>query len=161
MSEFLQELDALQRWVVASAGLSSIRLNVAPPKLARPVILWETPQRGQVTNVSRWKYTQTVTQFGKLYAANLDKLTEYQASLTLDLEERLGTLQVFDNDTAGGVVIGHLKKAAIRFENSETLDVPFNIRYEVSYGRNRGTIPGPAVTVTTKTKITTTTVVKT
>lgn len=145
--EFERELDALQRWIYAAAGLKSMRLTASPPQVARPVILWQAPHRRKARDNSRWQYVNAVTQYGKLYVSNLDQLNDLQAKLLKDLEEKVGVLEVFDQD---GLKIALLKEVSIEFTNSTTLDVPIAIRYEATYGRTRPTLPPPAKTVYTK-----------
>jgi hypothetical protein len=147
---FLQEIDALQRWVKGAAGLNSMRLTAAPPRVARPVILWETPRRGRDRNVTRYQFVNRVQQFGKLFADNLDQLLDYQARLQLDLEEKQGVLPVYDQEGAAGVQIGTIKAAVIEFGESESLDVPFTLTYEATYTRTKPTPPPAATKVITK-----------
>ncbi|WP_138751120.1 hypothetical protein [Paenibacillus sinopodophylli] len=143
---FTYELEAITRWVKATAGLSSMLLSAAPPTVARPVILWEAPQRSRDRNISRYVFVNKVRQYGRLFAADLLKLLDYQARLQLDLEDRDGLLEVFDRT---GTVIGKLKEVTVRFETSEALDVPFSVEYEATYSRNRPVDPPAASTVIT------------
>ena len=131
MKNFEAELDALGRWIKGAANLNSIRLTQAPPAVARPVVLWEAAARGKDRNLDRYTYVNRVQQYGKLYVSSLDQLNDLENLLLADLEERVGVLPVF----AGGLAIGHLKAVEIEFSNSETLDVPFTVKYEVTYGR--------------------------
>jgi len=144
-----KELEALQRWVKAAAGLNSVRLSDAQPKVARPVILWETPSRSKDRNLSRYQYVNKVTQYGRLYVNSLDQLLTMQEDLLGDLEEKVGVLPVYATD---GTVAASLKAVEIAFPSNQvaSLDVPFNISYEVTYGRTRPIEPPPATTVVTK-----------
>jgi hypothetical protein len=145
------ELVSIQRWVKSAAGLDSIRLSTAPPKVARPVILWEAPQRGRGSNTSRYAYVNRMRQYGKLYASNLNQLLDYQGRLEFDLEDRENVLDLYDD---AGTVIGKLKNVSIKFENSDDMDVPFSIEYEVGYRRTKPADPPPASSVITRTVIT-------
>ncbi len=146
-----KELEALQRWVKSVAGLNSVRLSDAQPKVARPVILWETPSRSKDRNLSRYQYVNKVTQYGRLYVNSLDQLLVFQENLLGDLEERVGVLPIY----ADGTVIANLKAVELVFTDNQgqsisSLDVPFGIKYEVTYGRTRPIVPPPATTVTTR-----------
>jgi hypothetical protein len=144
---YLEELDALQRWIYGTAGLTSMRLAEAPPKVARPVILWEPPFRGRDRNLGRYTYINRVQQYGKLYVTSLDQLTDYQEKLLGDLEEKVGVLPVFDST---GVKVADLKNVELEFNRSESLDVPFIIRYEIAYARTRPAAAPNATTVYNK-----------
>ena len=134
---YLQELDALQRWIKAAANLNSLRLKEAPPMIARPEILWETPVRGPRKNLDRYRYVQPVNQYGRLYVKDLEQLLEYQELLIADLEERVGRLPVY----AGAVEAAKLKEVVLEFMEGETLDAAFKLRYEATYTRVK---PDPA-----------------
>jgi len=147
-----KELEALQRWVKSVAGLNSVRLSDAQPKVARPVILWETPSRSKNRNLRRYQYVNRVTQYGRRYVNSLDQLLTYQEALLGDLEEKVGVLPVY---AADGTVAANLKAVELDFTDNQgqaisSLDVPFSIKYEVTYGRVRPAEPPPATTVTTK-----------
>jgi len=140
---FIQELDALQRWIFQASGLSSYRLGHAPPKLARPVIVWEPAARQATRNISRWQYIKPVTQYGKLYVANLSQLMEYQARLEQSLEELLN-IPVYDKEGIDGQVVGHLREVQLLFDQSDqTLDVLMRVSYEATYRRERPVYPAP------------------
>lgn len=147
MADYDREIDALGRWLVAAAGLKSMRLMQSPPKVARPVILWQAPHRQRDRNISRYQYVNAVTQYGKLYATSLDQLNDLQEKLLKYLEDRDGILDVFDTN---GVKIAILKEVEVEFMNAENLDVPIRVRYEATYGRPRPDLPPPAKTVYTK-----------
>lgn len=151
MKDFEYELEALGRWVKATANLNSMRLMAAPPRVARPIILWEAPQRQRLKNTARYLFVNQVRQYGKLFAKDLDQLLEYQTRLQLDLEDRENTIDIFGAD---GQKIGWLKNISMYFETSVGLDVPFQIEYEVGYARNRPVVPPPPKYVHTRTDVT-------
>lgn len=138
---YLEELDALQRWIYGTAGLTSYRLTEAPPKLSRPVVLLEPPHRGKDRNLGRYSYVNRVQQYGKLHVTSLYKLTEYQEALLTDIEEKVGILPVYNSN---GEQIARLKNVEIEFKNTTDLDVPFTITYEATYGRTRPVQPPAA-----------------
>lgn len=144
---YVLELESLQRWVKAVAGFNSMRLTMAPPKVARPIIIWEAPQRLRDRSISRYKYVNRVLQYGKLYVSNLDELNEVQDKLLTDLEDKTGVLPYYDSN---GNRVGWLKAVEIEFTNSEGLDVPFIIRYEATYSRTKPADPPAATYVGTK-----------
>jgi len=131
--DYLTELKTIQMWVKAVAGMNSVRLKEAKPKLARPVILWETPSREKKNNIGQYVYIQSVRQYGRLFANSLDDALDVQEKLTKDLEGKGGVLPIMQE----GILLGYLKAAVIEFNTSESLDVPFNIAYEVTYGNTR------------------------
>lgn len=152
---YMQEIDALQRWVWTVAGLKSYRLTEAPPKIARPAIVWETPSRSQDRNIGRWQYVNKVKQYGKLYVTSLDQLYDLQDLLGMDLaeeaEERkkyINQLPVYSRSDQDGVIIGQLREVYIFYNNGDGLDVPMRIEYEVTYKRNRQTAPPPTSVIT-------------
>ena len=152
MAAYDQELVALQRWVKATAGLNSVRLRDAAPKVARPIILWETPGRKKDRNLSRYLYVNRVTQYGRLYVSSLDQLIEKQEALLNDLEEKVGVLPVYGDS---GTVVASLKAVDLVFPESQgvnisSLDVPFSIKYEVTYARTKPVEPPPATYVGTR-----------
>ena len=144
--DYLKELTAIQTWVKAVTGLNSYRLREAKPKVARPVILWENPSRSRDRNISRYQYVNRVRQYGRLFVSSLDEALTIQEQLLKDLEEKVGVLAIEEN----GVKLGVLKAVEIEFTDSDSLDIPFNIVYEVTYGRTRPADPPNATTVTTK-----------
>lgn len=153
---YMQELDALQRWVWTTAQLPSFRLSAAPAKLARPVIVWEAPSRSPDRNLGRWQYVTKVTQYGILYADNLAQLIGYQDILGLDLADEtadrkkyINQLPVFDQEGPAGVVIGQLREVQLHFGNAQGLDIPLRIEYEAAYSRKRVEAPAPT-SVTTR-----------
>lgn len=148
MSNYLKELEAIQTWIKATAGLNSVRLKEASPKVARPVILWETPSRGKARNLSQYVYVQKVRQFGRLFVSSLEELLKVQEQLSGDLEEKNNVIPV----KSGVDIIGYLKAVAIEFNDSERLDVPFNISYEVTYGKAKPAEAPPATKVGIKMK---------
>lgn len=131
---YKKELDAIQRWIYAVAGLTSMRLTQAPPKVARPIILWQASERSKDRNISRYQYVNRVVQYGKLYVNSLDELNDLEYQLLNDIEEKLGVLSVFDDQNTE---IAKLKAVEVTFDQSNTLDVPIRIEYEATYGRTR------------------------
>lgn len=144
--DYLKELEAIQTWVKSVAGLNSYRLAEAKPKVARPIILWETPSRNRERNISRYQYVNKVRQYGRLFVSSLDEALRVQEALIKDLEEKVGIIPIMEN----GERIALLKAVEIEFTDSENLDIPFNISYEVTYGRTRPADAPNATTVTTK-----------
>lgn len=141
------EIDALQRWLKSSAGLNSVRLKEAQTVVARPVILWETPNVVPGRRIDSYSYLKSVSQYGKLYVKSLDQLLEIQEAITVYLDESQNILPVYGSD---GAQVGHLKNVTIELKESETLDVPITVKYEAAYGRTRPADPGPAASVTIK-----------
>jgi len=144
--DYIKELEAIQTWIKTITGLNSYRLKEAKPKLARPVILWETPSRNRDRNISQYQYVNKVRQYGRLFVSSLEEAIDVQEKLIKDLEEKLGVLPVMDGDTQLTV----LKAVELEFQDSNNLDIPFNITYEVTYGRTRPVEPPPATYVGTK-----------
>lgn len=140
---YLSELDALQRWLYGTAGIKSLRLTQSPPKLARPVVLFETPYVKRDRNLDRYLYVKRTQQYCKLFVNSLVELVDYQEKLTDDLENRVGILPMYDGDK----VIGHLKDVTITFNQSDSLDVPFTLEYETTYSRKKPEAAPRAVTV--------------
>lgn len=142
---YLQELDALQKWIYTTAQLPSYRLAAAPPKLPRPVIVWEAPARSQDRNLGRWQFVNRVTQYGKVYAEDLAQLLDYQERLGLDLAEKVNQLPVYNEvGAAGTVIVGQLREVQLRFDHTDaSLDVPLRIEYEATYSRVRNEPPAP------------------
>jgi len=147
--DYLEELEAIQTWIKAAANLNSYRLKEAKPKVSRPVILWENPSRQPPRNLSQYQYVVNVRQYGRLFVSSLDESLSAQETLTKDLANKYGVLPI----KVDGVQVGLLKEAQIEFTNSESLDVPFSVSYEVTYGRTRPVVPPPATVVTTRYKI--------
>ncbi|MCO5387797.1 MAG: hypothetical protein NHB14_20740 [Desulfosporosinus sp.] len=144
--DYLKELEAIQTWIKAVASLNSYRLKEAKPKVARPVILWENPNRTPPRNISQYQYVVSVRQYGRLFVSSVDQAQDVQEKLIKDLAEKYGVLPITEN----GETVGMIKAVDIEFTNSESLDVPFNVRYEVTYGRTRPVEPPPATTVRTR-----------
>lgn len=140
---YLEELDALQRWIKGVANLNSFRLSEAPPKVARPIILWEPPFRSRDRNLTRYQYVTRVQQYGKLYVQSLEQFGQLSDLLLFDIEEKVGVLPIY----SAGAVAGRLKQVGIEFRQSEGLDVPFIITYEATYGRTKPEMPPPATYV--------------
>lgn len=146
---YKQEIDALGRWVYQVAGLASHRLSSAPPKVARPVILWETPTRTKGDNFGNYLYTRRTSQFGKLYVNTLDQLADLMDKLEKDLGDRNEYLPVYATDQAAAEQIGRLQKVQLDFNTSQNVDVPITIRYESVYSRPIPIDPGPATFIGT------------
>lgn len=144
--EYLKELEVISTWIKAVANLNSFRLAEAKPKVGRPIILWEAPSRSRDRNLSRYQYVVKVKQYGRLFVKTLEDTLRIQELLINDLEEKVGVLPIMD----GAELIGRLKEVTIDFTESENLDVPFSISYEVTYGRTKPTEPPAATTVSTK-----------
>lgn len=148
--EYLKELEAIQIWIKATAGLNSVRLKEAKAKLARPVILWEAPGRAKDRSLSQYVYITKVRQYGRLFASSLEEALLVQEKLSIDIEE-LGSVLAIRDDT--GVVIGHLKAVKLEWTESSNLDVPFSVQYEIAYGKNKPADAPQATFVTTKVNI--------
>lgn len=138
---YAQEIDALQRWVYTAAGLTSHRLSNAPPKVARPVILWEGPNRTKGQNLGRYHYTRITSQYGKLYVNDLTQLADLIDKLEINLAEKDEWLPIYETDQPGAVQVGKLLNVRLEVGTANTVDLPITIRYEVIYNR---TIPDPA-----------------
>jgi hypothetical protein len=147
---YIQELDAIGRWIKATASLNSMRLVEAPPKVARPIVLWEAPNRRTDRNISRYIYVKRTSQYATLYVKSLDQLGVIMDKLETNLEERVGVLPIYDSMNTQ---IGLLKAVEIEFNNSENLNVPITVQYEATYSRVQPD-PLPAATSVTN-KITT------
>lgn len=144
--EYLEELVAIQTWVKAATNINSYRLKEAKPKVARPVILWEVPSRRKDRNLSRYAYVQKVRQYGRLFVESLDDVLDAQEKLSADLEEAGNILPIYK----AGVLVGYLKAVAIEFTDGESLDVKFNVSYEVTHGNTRPQEVPPATSVVNK-----------
>jgi len=143
-----EELNVISAWIYSVAGLKNIRLKEVPRKVARPVILWEAPSRGKDRNIGRYSYINKVIQFGKLFVTDVEQANDLQEKLLADLEEKVGVLPIYGPDKV--TVIGRLKQVEIEFDQSEKLDIPVRITYEVAYSRTRPD-PVPAATTVTNT----------
>jgi hypothetical protein len=148
--DYIKELEVIQTWIKATAGLNSYRLKEANPKVGRPVILWETPSRGRDRNISQYQYVNRVRRYGKLFVESADQADDIQEKLIKDLEEKQGVLPIKD----GVTMVGYLKAITIDFGEGVGLDIPFTIQYEATYGRTRPQQPPPASKVTNKRNIT-------
>lgn len=147
---YKEELDALGRWVYKTAGLQSHRLSEAPPKVARPVILWEAPSRRKGRDLGNYSFLKSIAQYGKLYVASLDQLADLLDKLEKDLAERNDLLPMYETDQLGAKRIGWLTQVELEVGNATTVDVPIILRYSVQQGRLYPDEAPPAVTVTTK-----------
>lgn len=148
MGEFQQEALTLQTWFKKTAGLNSYREGVATHN-SKPVVALEVPSNIGGRNITRYRYTKVKRQYCVLYANDYNEVVDIQEKLTFDLEERVGTLEVKQN----GVVVGKLKNCKINFRESDGLRVPFDIEYEVTYGRVKPTPLPNAANVVNKQNI--------
>jgi hypothetical protein len=153
MANYLAELDALGRWLMATANLGHVRLQEAPPTVTRPVAAWEAPDRVRDRPITKYVYVTKVTQYGKLLIRNLDDLVNIQELLLDSLEELDHRLPVYDSDAADAKQVGTLENVEITFNTSDNTDVPFNVKYEATYTRTAPPDPGPATTVGTSIKL--------
>ncbi|MED3571960.1 hypothetical protein [Cytobacillus praedii] len=150
---YLQELDALGRWVFSVAKLKSHRLSAAPPQVARPVILWEGPTRTKGENLGRYHFTRKTSQYGVLYVSNLDQLADLMDKLEKDLGDRDEWLPIFETDQPNAVQVGKLRKVQIEFNTTQAVNIPIIIRYEVTYSRPTPVKAPAAVSVGNKIKL--------
>lgn len=146
---FLYEVDALQRWIKGAINVNSFRLgeNV---KVARPVFLFETAQRTDGTRINAYSYVENVNQYGKFFISKLADYTWLTFQLKRDLENKFNVIPVYN---AANAVIGYLKNVQLKFSGGDTLDVPFQIRYEVTYSREKPAAFPPATTVGTRIQV--------
>lgn len=145
------ELKAVQRFIKQTAGLNSWRRSDTPPKLTRPVILWESPYSGRTSHLSRWAYRQSKKYYGKLFVNNVTECVSLQEKLTFGLENLCGVLPVLDDK---GTRLGWIKEAVFEFNDaSDSLDIPFTLSYVVAYTRTQPEPPPAARTVGTKVNI--------
>jgi hypothetical protein len=147
---YKEELDALGRWIYKTAGLLSHRLSEAPPKVARPVVLWEAPTRRNGRQLGNYGFIRTVGQYGVLYVKNLDQLAELLDKLEKDLAERNDLLPMYASDQAGAAQIGWLKNVQLEHNTAQSVDVPIVVRYEVVQDRLMPEEAPAAVKVVTK-----------
>lgn len=146
MSNYLKELSTIQTLFKSAAGLPSWRVAEMSPKLSRPVVLFEAPNRKKDRELSRESYVMRVQQFGKLYVTSVDNLATYQEQLITALEDACNLLEVMDGEER----IAYLKNVELEFEDTDTLDVTFSITYEATYGRPVPAAPPPATFVGTR-----------
>lgn len=130
--DYDKELKAVQTWLKSTAGLDSFKRGVSL-KLSRPVVLFDSPGRSRARHLTRYAYVQTVSVFGTLYVNSLDECLVYQNALLQDLEDKCGVLDIVDDN---GTAEGHLKNADLKFKESDSLDVPFTLTYDVAYKRD-------------------------
>lgn len=136
--DYEKELTAIQTFIKQAAGLNSWRRTAVPPKLARPVVIWESPYRGRARHLSRWTYQQTIKYYGKLFVNDVTESNRLQELLIQNLEDICGIIPITDTGTR----VGWIKNAAFEFNDaSESLDIPFTLSYEVAYERKRPTEP--------------------
>lgn len=147
---YRQEIDALSRWIYQTTGLSSILLSDAPPQVARPVILWEAPNRRRGRDLGNYGFERRVTQYGTLYITHLFQLADIVESLESNIAERFDILPVFASDELGAPRIGWLKKVELEVNNAQGTDVGISIRYTVNQDRPTPVPLPPATKVVTK-----------
>lgn len=145
--DYVLELKAVQTWLKSASGLNSWRRTNAPPTLPRPVILWESPFRGRARHLHRYAYVQNVKYYGKLFVNSVDEVLVLQQRLSEDIENRCGLLDVLNKE---GAKVGLLKSVELEFNETEGLDVPFRLSYEVAYTRTKPTEPPAPIHVYTK-----------
>ncbi|WP_287714508.1 hypothetical protein [Blautia sp.] len=141
--EYDKELKALQTWLKDTAGLNSFKRGVGL-KLARPVVLFDSPGRSRARHITRYSYVQTVQWFGTLYVDNLDEAIKYQEALVQNLEDKCGVLEVKDD---AGNIVGRLKNAELKFKEAESLDIAFTLSYEAAYKRAGWDTPVPQIDI--------------
>lgn len=154
-TNYEKEIEAVQRWLKTTAGLNSFPVAKTPPKLTRPVVVLLTPFRGKDRNVDRYRYVNKVIQYGILHVADLAQGLALQDALSTTLEEAVGKIPVFGmvDDGQGGQVeskIAELFDGEIEYQNTQALDVPFQITYYVQYTRVRPVAPPPPTFVGTR-----------
>lgn len=146
--DYEYELTAIQTFFKQNAGLNSWRRHAVPSKLARPVVIWDSPYRGRARHLSRWSYVQTVKYYGKLYVTDVTQSIALQEQLASKLEDLCGLLPILNEDKTR---IGWIKNAAVEFNDANgDLEVPFTFAYEVSYARVRPEAPPAPRVVGTK-----------
>ena len=146
---YKQELDALGRWVYQKAGLRSYRLDSSPPKVARPVILWEIPNSTRGSALGNYAFTKKRSQFGKLYVGSLNQLADLMDLLEQTLADSYEYLPIHESDEPSAPIIGRLQRVQFDVGTSETLDVPITVRYEVIQYRTQEAEAPPATVVVT------------
>lgn len=145
---FEYELKAIQRFIKTTAGLNSWRRTATAPKLARPVVLWESPYSGRTQHISRWTYQQNKKYYGKLYVNDITECIKLQETLICGLEDLCGVLPVLDNN---GNRVGWIRDAVLEFNDaSDTLEIPFTLSYEVTYARKKPEAPPAPRVIGTK-----------
>ena len=146
--DFENEMTTVQTFIKKTAGLNSWRRNAAPSKLARPVVIWDSPYSGRARHLSRYGYRQMKRYYGTLYVRSVDECIALQEKLIQGLEDVCGVLPVND---ATGERVGWIKEAVFEFNDaSDSLDVPFTLVYEVAYARKRPEAPPAPSVVGTK-----------
>jgi hypothetical protein len=147
-TNYEKETQAIQRWLKTTAGLNSFPVAQTPPKLVRPVVMLLAPYRGRDRNVDRYRYVNKVIQYGILYAATLPQGMALQDGLSSTLEEAVGKIPIFGmvDDGTGGQIeskIAEMFDADIEYQNTNALDVPFQLTYYIQYTRVRPYTPPP------------------
>ncbi|MCM3789426.1 hypothetical protein M3221_13555 [Domibacillus indicus] len=144
---FVQEIDALQRWLFKTAGLRSYQLSEAPPKVARPVVLWEIPSRSSGRYWDNYTRLKTAAQYGKLYVQNLQEYGELISKLEQDLHDKMNEIPVYETSDASASIIGYLIDVDLETSTAQNLDVPIVVRYNAVHEREQPELPGPATAV--------------
>ena len=142
------ELTAIQTFIKRTAGLNSWKRTAVEAKMARPVVIWDSPYRAQLRSIDRWTYQQMVRYYGTLYVTDVKSSLAYQESLIQGLEDLTGLLPILNPK---GERIGWIRNARIEFnEADDTLDIPFTIYYETTYARKKPDQPPAPRKVTNK-----------
>ncbi|WP_444506004.1 hypothetical protein [Cytobacillus kochii] len=134
---YKQEIDALGRWVYKTAGLRSHRLSSAPPKVARPVILWESPNRRQGRYLGRYSFIRSISQYGTLYVDSLDQLAEVLDKLEKYLADYDNMLPLYESESLEAAQVGWLKQVELDVNTAQSVNIPIIIKYEATIGRPR------------------------
>jgi hypothetical protein len=145
MGEFSKELLTLQTWLKTIANLGSYREGVKAGN-ARPVVALEAPSNIGTRQLTTYQEAYTKRQYCRLYVNNLDEALEIQEKLTFNLVEKRGRMAIMED----GVKVGTLREVKVNFQQGEGLVVPFDIEYEVTYGRTKPQPAPHATTVITK-----------
>ena len=141
---FDKELTALQTWLMATTGIPSWKLKETPTKLPRPVVIWEPAFRGAKKNATLYEYVIPVQQYGHLYVTSVEQAIDYQDKLIKSLADSYDRINVVENNE----ILQKLRNIELTFEGDGSLDIPFTLKYDISYFRTQ---PGPAPHATTVT----------
>lgn len=144
---YIQEVEALQRWIYHLTSVRSFQLSDAPPKVARPVILWEIPGRSSGRRYDNFTRLKTSAQYGKLYVKSLAQYGEIISLLEKDLHNKNNELPVYSTSETSGTVIGSLIDVDFETGTAQNLDIPITIRYNAVHEQDRPDLPGPATAV--------------
>lgn len=152
-TNYRAEIDALQRFIYAAAGLKSARQSANSTPVARPLVLFGPPQRLKDRQLSDLVYVTRVVQYATLQVTSLDELVDAQEALISDLQSRGSVLPVYADDTANAAQVSTLKRVEIEFDNDLSLDVPMRIRYEATYKTGDPTVYPAATKVTNRVQL--------